>query len=179
MALYMGSPNLMGFGGNKPVGPSMPDPQGGLGSAPVGPRPVGPEPWKPRPVPPQDNPAGGNTLQPQAIRATGPSQGYDPAYLQNLATAIGGLFAGPQSGGNTMNINPLGNLGEISPPSGIGGNAPTLGEPMTWLQQAINGGGFAYSPSQAAPTPVNGSPAVVAQQPNGGRRNPLLPARNQ
>lgn len=167
MALYMGNPNIMGFGGGEPRPPFNPP-------KPVGtPRPDPTKPGLPQPAPTQ---APGNVLQPEAVRATGPSQGFDPSYLQNLATAIGGLFSNKQQGGNTMKVNPLGNLSEISPPSGIGGNAPTLGEPMTWLQNAINGGGFAFN--QPAPTPMNGGPAVQAQQPNGGRRNPLLPARS-
>ena len=179
MAMYMGSPNIMGFGGQQqrpPYAPGRPQPIGPE-PKPVGtPRPDPTQPGLPQPSPAQPP---GNVLQPESVRATGPTQGFDPSYLQNLATAIGGLFSNKQQGGNTMNVNPLGNLSEISPPSGIGGNAPTLGEPMTWLQNAINGGGFAYNTPAASPTPVNGSPQVVAQQPNGGRRNPLLPARNQ
>lgn len=91
-----------------------------------------------------------NQLQSVATRASGPTKGYDPSYLQNLATSIGGLFSGNTQGG-VQNINPLGNLSEISPSSGIGGNAPTQGLPLTWLQQALNGGGFS---SPAASTPV-------------------------
>jgi hypothetical protein len=100
-----------------------------------------------------------NVLNPQAVRASGPSQGYDPQYLQNLATAIGGLFSpNQQSGSNTTNINPLGTLGEISPSSGIGGNAPTQGLPLTWLQQALAGQGFS---SPAASTPATTTTPTV------------------
>jgi hypothetical protein len=90
----------------------------------------------------------GSVLGPQAIRASGPSQGFDPSYLQNLATAIGGLFSGGKNG--VMNLNPLGNLSEISGTSGEEGNAPQQGIPMTWLQQALNGMGFSFTPQ--APT---------------------------
>jgi len=88
--------------------------------------------------------------------------------LQNLATAIGGLFSNSQQGGNVMNVNPLGNLSEISPPSGMEGNAPSPGLPLTWLQQALNGGGFGYqapAPATASstPTPTGGTPAVQSK----------------
>jgi hypothetical protein len=91
----------------------------------------------------------------QAVRPAGDTKGFDPNYLQNLATYVGGLFSRPQ--GN-LNFNPLGNLGEISPSSGIGGNAPLPGLPNTWLQDALNGLGFSFgapglSP-MATPTPV-------------------------
>lgn len=105
-----------------------------------------------------------NQLQSVATRASGPSQGYDPSYLQNLATSIGGLFSGNNKGG-VQNINPLGNLSDISPSSGIGGNAPTQGLPLTWLQQALNGGGF------SAPTP-----SVVT--PNAPTTKPKAPSVN-
>ena len=107
-----------------------------------------------------------NVLNPQAVRASGPSQGYDPQYLQNLATAIGGLFSpNQQSGSNTTNINPLGTLGEISPPSGIGGNAPTAGLPLTWLQQAIAGQGFTGTTPAAASTTSSTTPTVTSVRP--------------
>jgi hypothetical protein len=99
-----------------------------------------------------------NVLGAQSIRATGDPKGYDPSYLQNLATSIGALFARPQ--GN-MNFNPLGNLSEVSPPSGQMGNAPGFGEPLTWLQQALNGLGFSW----ALPTPA---PPDTSQNGSGG-----------
>jgi hypothetical protein len=153
--LYMGRGGLDGlFGGAKPIGPGNPDPGGSV-------RPItspasngGPTggPGSVRPITqPIDTgsapaPASGppNVAGPGAIRPTGPSGGYDPAYLQNLATSIGSLFARP--GGN-LSFNPLGNLSEISPSSGIGGTAPTAGEPLTWLQQALNGLAFMFQPS--------------------------------
>lgn len=98
----------------------------------------------------------------QAVRPVGPSSGFDSQYLQNLATAIGGLF-GNQQGGQATNFNPLGNLQEISPSSGIGGTAPTLGEPMTWLQKALGGQPFSYAPQTQS---VSGTPANVRPTPN-------------
>jgi hypothetical protein len=117
--------------------------------------------------PPQTpyQPWGANTLAPTAVRASGPSQGFDPAYLQNLATSIGGLFANNQ-GGNTMNINPLGNLGEISGPSGQMGNAPQQGLPQTWLQQALAGLGFGFTPQATTVTPT--APTVGSVGNGGG-----------
>lgn len=107
-------------------------------------------------------PAAGPVLGQQAVRPTGPSSGFDSQYLQNLATAIGGLFSNPQ-GGQATNFNPLGNLQEISPSSGIGGTAPTLGEPLTWLQKALTGGSFSYAPQTQA---ISGTPATVKATPN-------------
>jgi len=100
------------------------------------------------PVNPMSGPS--NTLGPQAIRPTGPTQGFDPAYLQNLATAIGGLFSRPQ--GN-LSFNPLGDLSGISQKTGFG-NAPVPGIPGTMLQDALNGLGFGGSlttPQQVQP----------------------------
>jgi hypothetical protein len=127
MALYMGP-----SGGNSPFWGGQP-PQN-----PNGPfTPAGP-------VPPP------NVLAPDAVRATGPSQGFDAAYLQNLASSIGNLFARPQ--GN-LSFNPLGNLSDISSPSSMGGTTPSPGLPLTMLQNALNGLGFSYTPS-APPTPT-------------------------
>jgi hypothetical protein len=111
-----------------------------------------PQPGKPTPGRPPLPPVPGNVLPAQAIRATGDGKGYDPAFLQNLATSIGALFSRPQ--GN-LSFNPLGNLSEISPPSGQMGNAPGFGEPMTWLQQALNGLAFMFKPP-VAPNPFPG-----------------------
>jgi hypothetical protein len=111
-------------------------------------------------------PAPGSVLGAQAIRPTGDAKGYDPSYLQNLATAIGGLFSRPQ--GN-LNFNPLGNLSEISPSSGIGGNAPLPGLPSTWLQDALNGLGFSFAPP--AP-PASTRPANRGGGNGGGGRGP-------
>jgi hypothetical protein len=161
------TPPLPGGAGNKPglptgkipVGPVGPpgDPQGqgGFPRSPIGTGgPVvagqfsnnaipGGNPATPaNPTPPL-----GSVLPSQAVRASGDSKGFDPAYLQNLASAIGGLFSGGQNG--VMNLNPLGNLNEISGPSGQEGNAQQQGLPITWLQQALNGMGFSFAP----PTP--------------------------
>ena len=135
--MYLGSTNPIGA-----VFSPKPTPQA---APPVGTgrtNPLLPAPAKPQVVPPQ------SILSAQAVRPTGPAQGYDPSYLQNLATSIGGLFSRPQ--GN-LNLNPLGDLSEISPLSGMEGNAPLAGAPSTWLQDALNGLGFSYAP--AAPKP--------------------------
>jgi hypothetical protein len=147
-----GVPRKGGPGGPLPVG-------GGVG--PVGPIYPGPPQTGGPDTGTQNAPslmASSNVLGPTAIRANTPNgagQGFDPAYLQNLATAIGGLFSNSKQGGNVMNLNPLGNLSEISPNSGIGGNAPTLGEPMTLLQNALNGLAFMFQQPQppTAPNP--------------------------
>ena len=68
-----------------------------------------------------------SVLSAQAIRPSGPQQGYDQSYLQNLATSIGGMFA--NQGGGSLSFNPLGNLSEVSPKSGEIGNAPDAGLP--------------------------------------------------
>jgi hypothetical protein len=132
-ALYLGNAGMMGTPNAKPV-------------------PAGPNPVKPGIEAPQI-PA--NQVGPQATRASGPSAGYDPSYLQNLASFIGSLFAGPSSG-NTTSFNPLGNLNEVSPPGGQIGNAAGAGAPMTWLQQALSGGGFGFTPTPAPATAGSG-----------------------
>jgi hypothetical protein len=156
--LYMGRGGLEGLFGNPSYSgvalgqPPMPGPQ---------PTPPNPNPPQPTPsAPPSPMPGAApvtpppslppNVLSAQTIRPTGASQGYDPSYLQNLATSIGALFSRPQ--GN-LSFNPLGNLGEISPSSGIGGNAPGYGAPLTWLQDALNGLGFSFGPP-APPVPT-------------------------
>jgi len=138
------------FGGN-PV--KTPPQWGGPSGAPIPRPPI--RPGKETPQPGSTAALPPNVLGAQTIRASGPSGGYDPAYLQNLATSIGGLFARPK--GN-MSFNPLGNLREISPSSGEMGSAPQLGEPTTWLQQALNGSSFLFKPPvpPARPTPVGG-----------------------
>lgn len=133
MAMYLGGSNPIGnvFAG------------GGRGtSAPTNPLRPGqenPQPTSPAATTPP------NVLGEQAVRPSGPTQGFDPAYLQNLTTAIGGLFSRPQ--GN-LSFNPLGNLSDISGPSGL---------PNTWLQDALNGLGFAFQPPAPPTTPNVGN----------------------
>lgn len=126
----------------------------------------GPLPGIPRQNQPPAPQAPTDTLGPQAIRPQGASQGFDPAYLQNLATMIGGLFA-PQGGGG-LNFNPLGNLSDIGGSSGMGGNAPLPGLPPTLAANAVGGQPFSF----ASPTTVNGLPAVTERTnpPNNRRR---------
>jgi hypothetical protein len=144
-------------GGPRPVGPIKGPAIGGGANPPGSPAGSPPTALPPfstttpgatdsgSPAPPS------NVLGAQAVRATGDPKGYDPSYLQNLATAIGGLFSRPQ--GN-LSLNPLGNLSEISPPSGMGGNAPLPGLPSTWLQDALNGLGFSFgTPTFSTTTP--------------------------
>lgn len=144
--LYMGRGGIDGLfgGGGQPMPGPMPQ-WNPAGSKPNPIKPVGPEPGKETPQLGSPAATPPNVLPAQAVRATGPSQGYDPSYLQNLATSIGGLFSRPQ--GN-LSFNPLGNLSEISPPSGQMGNAPGFGEPSTWLQDALNGIAFMFKPPQ-------------------------------
>jgi hypothetical protein len=113
---------------------------------------------------------GPNVLGARSVTASGPSQGYDPSYLQNLATSIGALFTGGNQQGNNTSFNPLGNLSEISPTSSMGGNAPQQGLPQSWLQQALNGLGFSFGTPQAA-----SSIAPVAPTVGGTTSNPIVP----
>src|SRR5712664_393836 len=113
-----------------------------------------------------------NVVGPQATRASGPSAGYDPSYLQNLSTFIGSLFAKPAGAGNVTSFNPLGNLNEVSPPSGQTGNAAGFGAPLTWLQQALNGGGFSFGAPASTATPARPIREPVGR---GGGRNPRSP----
>jgi hypothetical protein len=155
------------FGGNPPM-PVGPDSKG---TGEVGQTPNDKWPWLPNrgpiknpngpftggaapPTPAPTSAPPGNVLGPQAVRASGDSKGFDPSYLQNLATAIGGLFSNSKQGGNVMNINPLGNLSEISGSSGMEGNAPQQGLPLTWLQRALNGLGFSWQPPAPPPMPT-------------------------
>jgi hypothetical protein len=151
MAMYInpgGSGIGGGFGANPPTagGPSPFMPQGGPTAPnrpfPIPPRPVGggaPQPPN-RPFSPLQPPTGqpgGQQPQPigvGAIRPTGPSSGFDPSYLQNLAVNEGGLFPNQQG----LQFNPLGNLTDIggTMPTG-GGNAPVAGLPPTMLQQSL------------------------------------------
>lgn len=124
-----------------PVGPVM----GGTFSA--NPQPSAPHrafqpppPTGPQPPNRQFNPPGSVPPNPMqggdpsgGIRATGPSSGFDPNYLQNLATSDAGIFSRPQGG---LAFNPLGNLESISGTSG-GGNAPVAGIPQGMLTQAL------------------------------------------
>ena len=147
MALYMGPSSNFGYQGGQPPRATWGTPtqplNGGGASKTVA-------------TPPS------NTLAAEAIRASGPSQGYDPNYLQNMASSIGSLFSNP--GGGTMNVNPLGNLSDISPPSQMEGNAPSPGLPLTWLQQALNGGGFSF----AQPTTVKPKAPTIGSTGGGG-----------
>jgi hypothetical protein len=134
-------------------GPVMPGPMpnwGGGGSL-VTPGPIRPAPPEGPPNflgPPATSPGGApNVLSAQAVRPSGPSKGFDPQYLQNLATAIGGLFSRPK--GN-LKFNPLGDLSEISPDTGFG-NAPLPGLPSTMLQDALEGLAFMFG-QPASPT---------------------------
>jgi hypothetical protein len=162
MALYMGPSSNFGYGGSPLQGGQPP-------RAPTQGNPIkampSPVTKKTAPIPPLPGSDAAatppNVLGPEAVRATGPSQGYDPAYLQNMATSIGGLFSNAKQGGNVMNVNPLGNLGEISPNSGIGGTAPTQGLPLTWLQRALNGSAFGYSPTTPTTSTVKPKAPVV------------------
>lgn len=176
-----------------PTGPPMPGPAR-TGTPPAG--YSGGMPWnvknsvggKPLPGPAQGGPRGSvfstlpakttvpasspNVLGPQSIRPTGPSGGFDPQYLQNLATAIGGLFSRP---GGSLNFNPLGNLSDIKSP-GLGvGNAPLPGLPSTMLQDAINGLAFMFN--QPSASTGGGSPSGGGggdRNNNGGGRKAFL-----
>lgn len=147
-----------------PIGPVVG--KGGLQSPLPGPAQSG---TPPVPTPAQGPAQGGNVLGPTTVRASGDPKGFDPSYLQNLATAIGGLFSNPQ-GSSTMNINPLGNLSEISPPSGQLGNAPGFGEPLTWLQQALSGLGFSFGPPPPAATSITPTAPNIGGVGAGGGR---------
>lgn len=133
-------------------GPSNP---GGLAGSPRLPMPFNGSPkvpvsrfgQPPVPTPAPATPTPANTLPAQTVRPTGPSQGFDPGYLQNLATAIGGLFSRPQ--GN-LSFNPLGNLSDVASP-GLGfGNAALPGLPLTLLQDAINNLAFIFNQPPAS-----------------------------
>jgi len=169
--LYMGRPTPSGPPGRIQTGdsgPTMGPPAWG-GNPITNPIQNGPL-TPPSPVAtPKPVPAPGSVLGPQAIRATGPTNGFDPAYLQNLATTIGSLFTGGKQTGNVTNINPLGDLSDISPKSNIGGTAPGSGAPLTWLQKALNGGGFGFTPPVVKPKPPVVRPAGPTNGPATGR----------
>lgn len=175
--MYLGGSNpYSGMWGSNPVGvtnpwrPGQENPQPGRPTAPQGSNPT--NPLMPGQETPQPNsPAASqppNMLGPQAIRPTGPSQGFDPAYLQNLVTTIGGLFSRPQ--GN-LNFNPLGNLSDVSSQGTGFGNSPVPGLPNTMLQDALNGMGFAF-PQAASVAPT--APNAGNHGNNGINRNPRL-----
>lgn len=148
---YMGSPSA---GPQNPLRPGNEGTNSGVSQAPAPPS---------------------NVLPGQGIRPTGPSQGFDPSYLQNLATYVGGLFANPGQS-STLNFNPLGNLSEISPSSGMLGNAPNPGQPLTWLQQALNGLPFSFGGTSQAATTQGGTQgtSVAPKNPVLGPTDPRL-----
>ena len=157
----------IGAGGDNPIG-AMFRPTSGTPTATPRP-PIRPVQEAPPAAASAPTSVPASILPAQAVRPSGPSGGYDPSYLQNLATAIGGLFSRPQ--GN-LTFNPLGNLSEISPSSGMDGNSPLPGLPSTWLQDALNGLGFNFGGSPATTgTAVDNGRAV-----SGGRgpRSPVL-----
>lgn len=159
--MYLGGSNpyagMFGGGASNPLRPGQENPlqsaapRGATPTPPIRPGQETPQPTSPIATPP------GNVLGAQTVRPSGASQGFDPAYLQNLATAIGGQFSRPQ--GN-LSFNPLGNLQDISGPSGL---------PNTWLQDALNGLGFAFQP----PTSTTSTTSNVGNRGNnngfGGR----------
>lgn len=146
-AMYMGSGAMPGFpASSAPTAPIRPVNEPAVGGN------------QPAPPPPP------NQVGPIATRPSGSSGGYDASYLQNLAGFIGSLFSKPAGTGNVTSFNPLGNLNEVSPPSGEMGNAPGAGAPLTWLQQALNGGGFSFG----SPTPATGTTAQRGPAAGGG-----------
>src|SRR5208282_1616924 len=74
-------------------------------------------------------------------RPTGPSSGYDPAYLQNLVTYGAGQFQQPSGG---FNFNPTQISSFPGAPTG-GGNAPIAGMPNTLLGAAQGGQPFSWN----------------------------------
>lgn len=177
---YLGGSKGPATGGPPILPPTgVPVPIGGLG--PVS--PPGPKlPTVGSPKPPTTigsvggGQPSGSVLGAQAIRPTGPTAGYDPQYLQNLATAIGGLFSRP--GGN-LSFNPLGNLSDVSSPNLGFGGAPLPGLPSTLLQDAINGLSFMFNPPKppVSPNRPNPSSNPLPGFGSGGRGNsPILPS---
>lgn len=131
-----------------------------MGSPSVGRAPYLPAKPQPRPVAPSaPQPApSSTTLNATANRATGPTGGFDPAYLQNLVTYGAGQFQQP-SGGFRFNPTDLSTF--PGAPTG-GGNAPVLGMPNALLAQAQGGQPFSWN-APPAPVPANpgpGSPAT-------------------
>jgi hypothetical protein len=137
-----GGTNASFRGGNPPRGSDPPPPTGGPFTPGAPPSISG---WgQPSSVDTTKN----NVVGAQGVRAEGPSRGFDPQYLQNLATSDAGNFARP-AGANAVSFNPLGNLADItkllmsfgSPSPTLGfGNAPLPGLPQNLLQwaQAFN-----------------------------------------
>jgi hypothetical protein len=108
-----------------------------------------------RPNAPASTSAPTSTLAAVGNRATGPSSGYDPAYLQNLVTYGAGQFQQPSGG---FNFNPTNINTFPGAPTG-GGNAPVLGMPNTLLSQAQGGQAFSWMP----PEPVQQFSALPGQ----------------
>jgi hypothetical protein len=142
------SPSAGPYIGAPPTTPKSP-------ASPVQPGPVGiGGPVKPpivqmpnpqaTPLPTPQTTMGGNPSG--QIRATGPSGGFDPSYLQNLATSDAGTFA---RGANGLSFNPLGDLSSISNTSG-GGSAPLPGIPNGMLTQALANNPTFSSPNGTA-----------------------------
>jgi hypothetical protein len=111
-------------------------------------------PAKPKPTAPAAPPPSSTTLAATANRPTGPSAGYDPAYLQNLMSYSAGQFQQPSGG---FRFNPTDVNTFPGAPTG-GGSAPVLGMPNTLLGQAQGGQPFSWNaPSTPiAPTPTGG-----------------------
>ena len=164
------------------INPGMPTPSapqfGGGINAPKGPFSFNPN-QPPKPIAP-NHPGGTGTIGwsgpsapagyagAGAIRPTGPSSGFDPSYLQNLATNEGQLFARPSTG---LSFNPLGNLGDVAgTPNLGGGNAPGQGLAPTYLQNALAANPF-FTP-QAAPA---GTATPIAPPKGVGGQNQNLP----
>lgn len=139
---YLGSPSMMAGMNSSMVG----SPQSNM-TAPIMPgigdsQPVSPQQYDPNAA--------------QAIRPIGDTKGYDPNYLQNLATYMGGIFKRPQQNG-PMQFNPLGDLKDIpgAQPLG-GGTAPLFGLPQTLLQFAQSG----IPTGSSAPAGIAAPPGV-------------------
>jgi hypothetical protein len=170
-AFYLGGTDAPNFGSifgdrgtNGTSGP-WPRPIGGRPPALPPTQPPGPTPpisgWgQPSSVDTSKN----NVVGAQGVRAEGPSQGFDPQYLQNLATSDAGNFARP-AGASAVSFNPLGNLADItkllmsfgnpSPMLGFG-NAPLPGLPQNMLQMAQIFNPTALG-TNAPPTPADSS----------------------
>jgi hypothetical protein len=94
------------------------------------------------------------------VRATGPTAGFDPSYLQNLATSDAASFTRPSGG---LNFNPLGNLTGL-PGQGVsgGGNAPVPGMPQGMLTQAL-AANPTFQPGTASTASTNATQNALAQ----------------
>lgn len=143
MALYLGLPHNLSPSPVSPVGP-QPFPGIGGGASQTPSTSVFSNPST------NTDP---NYMPSEAVRNTNQGSQFDPQYMQNMATYIGGLFSRPQG---QLGFNPLGDLSEISPPSGFG-NAPLPGLPPTLLNSALSGFPFASStPATATATGIGG-----------------------